>query len=52
MKVTIEKVHDFRHYKSLEDSERQELTHNERDMQDYLVKNPHLVDVNFSLKST
>lgn len=52
MRIAVERVHDYRSYGGLEDREELELTHTERDMQDYLVKNPHLVDEKFSLKST
>jgi hypothetical protein len=52
MRIAVESVHDYRSYHGLEDREELELTHTERDMQDYLVKNPHLIDENFRLKST
>ncbi|MFH1126457.1 MAG: endonuclease NucS domain-containing protein [Candidatus Altiarchaeota archaeon] len=52
MKITVEKIHDYKSYENLEDRKEQELTHTERDMQDFLVKNPQLIDENFKLKST
>jgi|GEM_PF-856306 len=51
MKISIEKIHAYHSYSNLEDNKRLELTHTERDMQDYLTKNLHLVDENFALKS-
>jgi len=52
MKIQLYKVHDYRSYDSLEDINRLELTHNERDMQNFLVMHPELVDEGFTLKST
>ena len=52
IKIKVEKLYDYRSYASLEDTTKLELTHNERDMQDYLVKNPQLIDENLTVKST
>jgi len=52
MKIKVEEVHDYRSYDGLEDKKKIELTHTERDMQDYIAKNPHLIADGFQVKST
>jgi RecB family endonuclease NucS len=52
MKVAIDEIIDYRAYEGLEDKEKLDLTHTEKDMQDHLSKNPKLVHPDFRLIST
>lgn len=52
MKIKIKEILDYKSYASLRDDEKLDLTHTERDLQEYLVKNTQLIDQNFRLIST
>jgi RecB family endonuclease NucS len=51
MKINMEGIYDYNTYTGLRDREKLDLIHTERDMKDYLVKNPHLIHPDFKLKS-
>jgi len=51
IKIVISKVYDYKSYDGLVDKKSITVTHNERDMQDYLAKHPAEVDPDFKLKS-
>lgn len=51
IKITVSEVLDYREYDGLVDRECITVTHNEKDMRDYLAKNPSKVDPDFKLKS-
>ncbi|MFC2162324.1 endonuclease NucS domain-containing protein [Candidatus Altiarchaeota archaeon] len=52
IRITIEEVIDYRSYDSLRDKKKLDLTHTEKDMQDYLAENPRHVHPEFRLKAT
>lgn len=51
MKIKVNQVTDYRSYSSLRDDSSLELTHTEKDMQEYLASNPQLIHEDFKLKS-
>ncbi|HHQ45496.1 MAG TPA: DUF91 domain-containing protein [Candidatus Altiarchaeales archaeon] len=51
MKIRVEHVHDYKCYCGMRDGGKLELTHTERDMQDYLAENMHLISKDFRLKA-
>ncbi len=52
MQITVEEVIDYRTYSNLQDKQKLDLSHTERDLQDYLARNPELVHPEFRLKTT
>ena len=52
MKVEMDEIIDYNAYSGLEDREKLDLTHTERDMQEHLAMNPKLIHPNFRLLST
>lgn len=52
MKITVKKIYDYSVYCGLRDGKKLELTHTEKDMQDYLAARPHLIHKDFRLKAT
>ncbi|MDD5111733.1 MAG: endonuclease NucS [Candidatus Altiarchaeota archaeon] len=52
IRIKVEKLHDYRAYDGLADTTKLELSHNEQDMQKYLVENPRLIDEGLTVKST
>jgi len=52
MKVNVKDILDYRSYTSLRDDEKLDLTHTEKDLQEYLAKNPALVHPEFRLIGT
>ncbi|VVB53047.1 Endonuclease NucS [uncultured archaeon] len=50
MKIKIKEIQDYRSFSNLTDPSKQKLTHTEKDMRDYLAKNPQEIDPNFRLK--
>ncbi len=52
MEVTLEEILDYRTHSNLRDDEEQELTHTEKDLQEYLAKHPAEIHPRFRLKTT
>lgn len=52
MKIVIDEIIDYRSYVGLEDKEKLSLTHTEKDLQDYLAKNPKIIHPDFRLICT
>jgi RecB family endonuclease NucS len=51
IKISISDVLDYRTYGGLVDRQSIKVTHNEKDMRDYLARHPEEVDADFKLKS-
>ncbi|MCX6695800.1 MAG: endonuclease NucS [Candidatus Altiarchaeota archaeon] len=51
IKIRIHEVKAYNSYAGLKDKEKLDLTHNEKDMRDYLAKNTHIIHPEFRLKS-
>lgn len=52
MKINVDSIIDYRAYLGLKDKSELELTHTEKDMKDYLVQNPRVIDPDLKIKST
>jgi RecB family endonuclease NucS len=52
IEARVHEVVEYHAYPNLRDEEVLAVTHTEKDLRDYLVKNPHLVDPDFVLRKT